>query len=137
MSITLRFLYRYISFVTVFFVNKQDGSIRPPTLTASQSNYASCHFQIFFQKKFKYSPGDPGQSGRIQYNSNLSQCCKQIKAELRYQGGFVYFLYFIQKCLHTGIYQGGFVYIVFIQVSIHLYRYVLLLYLTQPIMLQV
>ena len=42
---TLCFLYLYISFVTVFLLNKQGVSIYTLTLTESSSISASCHFR--------------------------------------------------------------------------------------------
>jgi hypothetical protein len=43
--------HQYISIVTVFVENKQDGSICPHTLTETLSKCASRHFQIFFRER--------------------------------------------------------------------------------------
>ncbi len=52
-------------------LNKHGGSIYPYTLTQSQSDYASCHFQVFFQKNAK----------RLQYGGEQ----RQTKGETRGQ----------------------------------------------------
>ena len=48
---SMSLFHQYISIITVFFANKQDGSICPHTLTESLSKCAFRHFQKGFFKK--------------------------------------------------------------------------------------